>query len=351
MAAKDCLWLFDYYSFFLGISIFVHERCKFLLYFNCLCKSIQIIFSLLGAVLSFKIICHSLTPLYELNNGMFFAGHLILKVLMHIQGDDIGKEFDDVFTKMKEHEKRRMCIISSCLTSISILNHVWTIVVNAILQSKSSHSWEDYLIFVTLQVNGDLYIPTLTWIFLLILGNYFVCQNCFNNIDQKLTPRSERDATLPDFVLSNAIMIKQSVSAVNMFSGFPLSICIGYIFFGFSGVLSLARNNVKGSLLRRVFECGYVALFFLAIIVLLVMVTLLRHKLESRRSALVFRLSLQNYECLTVNWKIGLETLSDPKLFEFTVMHFFSLDLSLILKFAASHITFTILMMQLESPV
>ena len=36
---------------------------------------------------------------------------------------------------------------------------------------------------------------------------------------------------------------------------------------------------------------------------------------------------------------------------ELSVMDFFSLDLSLILKFASSHITFTILMMQLESSV
>ena len=351
MAAKDCLWLFDFYALFLGFSIFVYERCKFLVYFNYFCKSTQMILSLLGAVLSFKTICHSLTPLYELNNGVFFVGHLIFNMLMHIQGNRICRQFNDEFTRMEQSQKRRMKIVSSCLTTVSILIHIWMIFVNAILESKPSHSWQNYLLFLSLQVNGDFYIPSLIWISLLILSSYYECQNCLNNIEQKLTPGTERDATVPDFVLSTAMMMKQSVSAVNMFSGFPLFVTISYIFIGFSGVLSLLRSNIKAVLIHRISECGYVAAYCLAVTALLVMVTVLRHKLESRRSALIFRLSLQNQEYLTINWKIGLKTLCHPKLFEFSVMDLFPLDLNLILKFAASHITFTILMMQLESSV
>ena len=150
MAAKDCLWLLDYYSQFRGISIFVHERHKILIYFNYFWKCIQMIASLLGAVYSFKAISHSLAPLYELNNGMFFGGNFIFNVLMQIQGDNIRKEFNDLFTKMKEHQRRKICIVSSCLTSITILNHLWFIVVNALLQSNTSHSWQNYLLFLSL---------------------------------------------------------------------------------------------------------------------------------------------------------------------------------------------------------
>ena len=351
MAAKDCLWLFDYYSIFLGISIFVNERCKFLVYFNYFCKSIQMMLSLLGAVLSFKIICHSLTPLYELNNGMFFVGHLIFNVLMYIQGKSICRQFNDIFTRMEQSQKRRINIVSSSLTSFSILVHIWMIFVNAILESKTSYSWENYLVYTSLQVNGDFYFPSLIWISLLILSCYYECQNCLNNIEQRLTSGAERDASLPDFVLSKAMMMKQSVSAVNMFSGFPLFVTIGYIFIGFSGVLSLLRNNVRAILIHRISECGYVTSYCLATTALLVMTTVLRHKLESHKSAVVFRLSLKNQENLTINWKVALKTLYDPKLFEFSVMDLFPLDLNLILKFAASHITFTILMLQLESSV
>ena len=170
-------------------------------------------------------------------------------------------------------------------------------------------------------------------------------------MEQNLTRGTERGTHLADLIMSRVITIRQSVSAVNMFSGFPLFISIGYIFIGFSGVLSLLRNNPEADLIWRLSECIYVGLFFLAITALLVMVTVLRHKLESWRSALVFRLSLHNQESLTVNWKIGLQTLCDSKLFEISVMNLFSLDLSLILKFAAAQITFTFLMMQLESSV
>ena len=351
MAAKDCLWLLDYYSQFLGISIFVHERRQFLIYFNYFWKCAQMTLSLVGAVYSFQTIFSSLNPLYALNNGMFFVGHLIFNTLMYIQGEDICSRFNDAFTKMKEHQRRIMLIVSSCLTGISLLIYIWFIVINALLQSNTGYSWNDYLIFIILQVNGDLYFPSLTWVSLLILGSYYECQNCFHNIEQKLTPGAEGNYSLPDFVLSRAILIKQSVSAVNMFSSFPLFVTIAYVFIGFSGVLSLLRNNAEAILVWRISECIYISLFFLAITALLVMVNVLRHKLESRRSALVFRLSLQNHEYLTVNWKMGLDTLCDPKLFEFTVMGFFSLDLSLILKFAASQITFTILLMQLESSI
>ena len=351
MAAKDCLWLLDYYFLFLGINIFVREKSKFLVYFSYLCKSIQMMLSLLGAVYSFKTIFSSVNPLYDLNCTTFFVGHLIFNTLMYIQAENICRQFNDAYTKMKEHQKRKMYIVSSCLTSISILIHIWIIAVNAILQSNTDYSREDYLFFLILQVNGDLYFPSLTWISLLILSNYYECQNCFHNIEQKLTPGTERNATFPDFVLSRAIIIKQSVSAVNILSGIPLFVTISYLFIGFSGTISLSRNNKQAKPVWRISECCYVALFFLTIIAFLIMVTVIRHKLESRRSTVVFRLSLKNYECLTINWKIGLETLCDPKLFEFTVMGFFSLDLSLILQFAAAHITFTILMVQLESSV
>ena len=351
MAAKDCLWLFDYYSQFLGISIFVQERRKFFIYFNYFWKFTQMTLSLLGAVLSLKTIYHSLAPLYNLNNGMFFVGQFIFNVLMHIQVDNIRREFNDAFLKMKEHQKRKMFIVSSCLTSISILIHIWFVVVNAILESNTIYSSDKYLVFVILQVNGDLYFPSLVWVSSLILSSYYVCQNCLKSIDQRLIPRTERHASLPDFILSRATIIKQSVSAVNIFSAFPLLVTIGYIFIGFSGVLSLLRNNVNAIPVWSISECIYVAFFFLAIVALLVMVTILRHKLETQRSALVFRLSHENYDCLTVNWKVGLETLCDSKLFEFSVMDLFPLDFNLILKFAASHITFTILMLQLESYV
>ena len=351
MAAKDCLWLFDYYALFLGFSIFVYERCKFLVYFNYFCKSLQMMFSLLGAVYSFKTIFNSLNPLFELNCGMFFVGHLIINVLMHIQGKSICRQFNNVFGRMEQSQKRRMKIVSSCLTTVSILIHIGIITVTAIQQWKSSYSWEYHIVLVSTQVNGDFYITSLIWISLLILSSYYECQNCLNNIEQKLIPQAERGDTFPDFVLSRAIMIKQSVSAVNFFSGFPFFVTIGYIFIGFSGTISLLRNSVEAILEWRVAECIYVTAYFLSITALLVMVTVFGHKLESRRTALVFRLSLQNKEGLTVNWKIGLETLCDPKLFEITVMGLFPLDLSLILKFAAAHITFTILMLQLESSV
>ena len=351
MAAKDYLWLLDYYSQFLGISIFVHERSKFLIYLNYCWKCTQMILSLLGAAYSFKTIFHSVAPLYDLDNVMFFVGNFIINLVMYIQVDNIRKEFNNLFTKMKEHQRRKMYIVSCCLTSISILIQVWFIVINALLQSDTSYSWDDYLIFVILQVNGDLYFPSLTWVTLMILGSYFVSQNYLKDIDKRLTRRTDRDAPLPDFVLSRAIIIKQSVSAVNMFSGIPLFVTIGYVFIGFSGVLSLLRNNTEADLVWKISEFIYVVIFFFAITALLVMVTVFRHKLESRRSALIFKLSLQNHESLTVNWKIGHETLCDSKFFKFTVMGLFPLNFNLILKFAASHVTFTILMLQLESSV
>ena len=81
------------------------------------------------------------------------------------------------------------------------------------------------------------------------------------------------------------------------------------------------------------------------------MVTVLRNKLESLKSALVSRLSHENEQYLTIKWKIGLELLCDPKLFEFSVMGLFPLDFNLILQFFASSITFTVLLLQLESSV
>ena len=351
MAAKDCLWLFDYYSLFLGISIFVNERRKSVVCFNFIRKFIQIILSFSAAICSFKMIFHSSTPLYELNYFMFYVGHLIFSMLMHTQGANISQQFNDIFTRIEKPQKKMLYIVSSCLTIILILIHIWTITLFAILESTTSYSWDNYIVIISIQVNNDFYIHSLTWISLLILVTYYDCQNCLNNINRRLTFQSERDSTLSQFILSRVEIIKGSVSAVNMVSSLPLLITIGYIFIGFSGVISVARSKLKGSLLLRVSECAYVAVYFFAVTALVIMVTVLRRKLELWRSTLLFKLSHDNHEFITVNWKIGLETLCDPKLFEFTVMGLFPLDLSLIVKFAASHITFTILMLQLEASV
>ena len=350
MAAKDCFWLFDYYSQFLGISIFVHERRKSLVYFNYFRKSVQIILSFLSVVYSFLNMFHSSTPLYELNVLTFYVGQIILNMLMHIQGKNICRHFNDVLTRIQESQKRRMYIVSSCLTSVVIFIHIWIVVLHVILESNMGYSW-DYITFVSYQVNGDPYFHSLVWVSLLILSSYYDYQNCLNNIDRRLKSGTERDATLSEFILCRAEMMKQSVSAVNIFSGLPLLVTIGFIFIGFSGVLSLARSNVNEILLLRVSECVFIALYCLAMIALLVMVTVLRHKLESLKSALIFRLSHENHENLTINWKIGLKTLYDQKLFEFSVVDLFPLDLNLILQFAAFLITFTVLLLQIESSV
>ena len=186
MAAKDCLWLFDYYSLVLGISIFIHERCKFLVYCNYVWRSIQMIISFVAAVCSFKIILTSSTPLYELTNGIFFAGHFIFRLLMYIQGVNICRQFNNAFTKIKDHQKRKICIVSSCSTSISILLHIWIIVVKGVMESISGYSWDTYIVVLSLQINGDLYIPTLTWVSLLTLSSYYECQNYLNDIEQRL---------------------------------------------------------------------------------------------------------------------------------------------------------------------
>ena len=139
---------------------------------------------------------------------------------------------------MKGSQKRRMYIVSSCLTSVWILIHIWIIVLYGFLEWTISYSWDYYLVLIASQVNGDLFLHNFILISLLILSSYYDCQNCLNKMDQRLTSQTERDASLSEFILSRSEMIKQSVSAANIILGFPLFITIGYVFVGFSGVLS-----------------------------------------------------------------------------------------------------------------
>ena len=141
------------------------------------------------------------------------------------------------------------------------------------------------------------------------------------------------------------------ISAFNTLCGPPLLLILAYTFVAVSGTLSLSRQTNYGTFIWRMTEFLFVFMYCLFIIFLVIMATIVRKNLDALRNSVICQLlqKTMSEDSVNIRWKLGLEIFSDYKLFEFSVMSLFPLDLNLVSYLTASIITYTILFLQLQS--
>ena len=356
LKAKNALVLFDYWSLCVGMSVFAEERGISFEYLNLIRAGLQLILAFICAFFSALNLysSDSSTPLYRLNVATFYFMQPFYILFIHREKNEIRCQFNDFFVRLTEHQKKKFQVLASIITCFAFSINVWTLAASvASLVQVHTETWllDVYLNYVAIISMADQNVHGFTWIFLLIILCYYNCKNQLQKIRQTSISESAESQQISGLIADQAFLILQSVFHVNRVTGIPLLIIVGYIFIGLSGVLSLNIKTEIGSNLWNTSEIFYIGSLCFGLLSLVVLVTVLTKKLQSLRTSVLAELSQGHSDNTTVKWKIVIEILSRPNLFDFTVMSLFPLDMNLIFKFASMQVSFTILMLQLESKI
>ena len=356
MSARNALVFFDYWSLCVGMSIFAQERGRLFQCCNLVRAGFQLILTVPCAIFStFNLYSSDAsTPLYRLNASTFYFMQIFYLLFIHTEKKEIRSHFNHLFLQLTEHQQKRFRILASILSCFALSINIWTLAASVASVAKANaETWSIDLYFnhISIISLADQNVHGFTWISLLIIMCYYSCKNQLKKIHETSVSESAESHEISEKIASQASLILESVYHVNRVAGIPLLMIIGYIFIGFSGVLSLNIKTEFGSNIWNTSEIFYIGSLCFGLFSLVVLTTVLTNKLESSRTSVIMKLSQTHPDTMTVKWKIGIETLSLPNLLEFSVMSLFPLDMNLILKFASTQVSFTILMLQLESKI
>ena len=350
-SARPSLWFFDSWSFLFGVSIFAHERGSLFRVWNQLRGLSLFLCSVVSVCSSAQILKNSKNSLYELTSLIYYVNLAVYIFVLHFYIQRISRTFNNFFGLMTLRQQQKLRVFSICLTSIWIIVHIWFKFVYTISSSNTStKSWIEYGLLITVITGVDHNIHVLVWVILLAVSYYYTCKNSLEKIKIEIITCKVYECCCRTVVIESLGMHKR-ISAFSNLSGPPLLLILVYTFVAVSGTLSLMAHKTYGIFIWRVTEFLVILIYCLFIIFLVIMATFFRKNLEALRRSVISRLLHQKLSSSTVNikWKVGLEMLSDSKLFELSVMSLFPLDLNLVLHFTASIITFTILFLQLQS--
>ena len=351
MSARQVLWFFDYWSLLFGFSIFAHERNSLFHYWN----RIRGLTIFLGAIISAYSSAKSLVSpgnfLYELASLFFFCCQAVYILVLHLLVKQISDIFNHLFSRISFSQCKVIRTFCNCLTCLWILIHFWYL--SVYLYSSTSFeftTWQDFAVFVTIVQYADHNFHCLLIVILMVTACFYSCKNLLKRVKSEMLLCRSIDFCCM-VIISDSSSIQENMSFVNSTSGPALLLVLGYTFFAVSGTVSFLVQGRYGTFLLRIAEVSNVVFYCLAIFSLVVLATVLRNKLESNRKKVICQLLQQQMseDNVNIRWKLGLEMLSDCKLFQFSVMSLFVLDLNLVLHFTASILTFSILFLQLQS--
>ena len=356
MSARNALVFLDYWSLCVGMSIFAQERGRLFQCWNLIRAGFQLMLAVPCAIFSALNLYSSdeSTPLYRLNVATFYFMQIFYLLFFHAEKKEIRCHFNHFFVRLTEHQQKRFTILASILSCFAFSINIWTLAASVASVAKANtETWtiDLYLNNISIVSLADQNVHGFTWISLLIILCYYSCKNELKKIHETPVSESAGSQQISGIIADQASLILESVFHVNRVAGIPLLMIIGYIFIGFSGVLSLNIKTGFGNNIWNTSEIFYIGSLCFGLFSLVVLTTVLTNKLESSRTSVITKLSQTHPDTMTVKWKIGIETLSRPNLLEFSVMSLFPLDMNLILKFASTQVSFTILMLQLESKI
>ena len=349
--AKQYLLWFDNWSLLFGYSIFAHKRSKVIFYCNRFRAMVGIIGSL---CLIIKALCSATTNkkfLYSTSITLFYTTQFIYISFICIYRKTAANYLNDCFKGMSLHHKHRIKQLSRILLCLFLFSDLVTKAIYLITFPKLSDGsvFEKICTTFTL-LSADHIIHISFLVVIMVLSCYYRCIDTMNKMRQKLLEsRTLKDFSLVLMTFSSGL--ENLVYNSNCTLGVSLVILLLQTFISTTGTLSFLRQNITKLRFWALTEFLYVIFYLIFIIVLAIIGSVVRDRLDRKRKIIIDHVIYQQLTMIkvTVDVKIALKKVSNSDLFNFSVLSFIPLDMSLILSFSSSIITFTILFLQLES--
>ena len=349
-AKQDLLW-FDNWSLLFGYSIFAHRRSKVIFY----CSRFRAIVGIIGSLcLIINALSDAITNkkfLYSTSTTLFYTTQFIYISFICIYGKAAGNYLNDCFKGMSLHHKHRIKQLSqilSCLLLFSDLIPKGIYLITFVRLSDGSVLKKICIASTLLSADHIIHISFL--VVIMILSCYYSCIDTIDKMRQKLL----ESKTLKDFslvLMTSSSRLENLVYHFNCTIGVPLVILLLQAFITTTGVLSFIQRDFTKLRLWAITEFTYIMYYLISIIILAIIASVLRDRLDRRRKTIIDDVIYQQLTMVkvTADVKIAMKKISNIHLFKFSVLSFVPLDMSLILSFSSSIITFTILFLQLES--
>ena len=348
-ARQDLSW-FDNWSLLFGYSVFAHKRSKITFNWNRFREMVGIIGSLLAIINALSYGTRE-KFLYSISIIFFYTTNIIYVCFIEIYGKATANYLNDCFKAMSLHHKHRMKKLSQTLSCLLIFSDLYPKGIYLITIGKfSNKSVLGNICSAYILLLGDHILQMSVLIIIMVLSCYYSCINTIDNMRHKLL----ESKTLKDFslvLMTSSSNLENLVYRLNCTIGVPLIILLLQVFISIAGAFSFLRQDITELRLWALTELLYVIYYFIFIIILAISGSVVKGKLDRRRKIIIDEVIYQRLTMIkaTTDVKIGLQKISSIDLFNFSAFSFLPLDMSLILSFSSSIITFTILFLQLES--
>ena len=342
---------FDNWSLLFGYSIFAHERSKYILYWNRFRAIIGIIVAPNVVAVSAKYATTSKKFLYSISNTFFFTTQIVYFSLIQIYGKTISTYFNDCFDAMNLNHRNRIKKISQLLTCFVVLTKLITNSMYLVTFIRETEQHIIAIIFSVCLVFTEDHLVHIFFLYLImILSCYYSCANTINRMRRKwLTSQEINELSLT--LMISASKLENFIFRLNSINGISLIILLFQTFISTAGVLSFLLQNITYVRFLAIAEFVTLMYYIVIVIILAIVAVCVKSKLDMKRKTIiddVIYQQLTNIK-LTADLQIGLQKISNAGLFDFSVMSILPLNMSLILSFSSSMITFTILFLQLEA--
>jgi len=282
--------------------------------------------------------------LYKWDTLMYCSGRLVYNVFFHSYGHVLYKWIKFMSGNLSSHERKRIQMISFMGLILIFTDRISF----TFYSFHNSHVFEINDWIFSFQVNYIIHSFTLYVVFLALF--YFSCKKLLDSLNSSLNPLLFNE-------LSHHLRIQ--IRQVNQFAAIPFLILLPYIFIALPATVSESRgasddDNFRLDLDLLDFMKVILMFVYLNFIVLTVIIVIvLRNKLESKRMEIMYNLvnSYKGKFLVTVDWEVCIERLYDEKLFDFSVFSLFSLDFSLLMTYSFAVITFSIFLFEMDNNI
>ena len=351
---RQLVW-FDTWSLFFGVSIFAEERGKLFVCWNRI-RGGLILFGTITKCFSLLYILFQVeSKLWIMELLFFHLSQAVYLPVLHAYGRLLFRHFKYEMQSMTEGQLKRL----NCLSKITVL-----VVLLMLIPGKATHlntiptdKTQDTSIFVSIAlwiqwvmvlIQVDHQSHALILYFLFLLSCYYTCMNNMKRIAEK----SVLDSSTSQSIAVKCARMKRSVNHANILATLPFFLNLPSILIATPGIISLMSNRsfFCFSTVTCFAEITVIAFRAVIVISLVVLVSVLKRKLQSKQDQVIDHIHLQIRSVNSdVHWKITLDKLSNARLFDFSILSVFRLDIGLLVSFTTATITFSTLFLQIEN--
>lgn len=338
--ALNHLRSFNFLSIFFGSGIFVYSLS--LKVINYIRLFMVVSCGIVSTVGSFQKSWSSNEFWMALTFFVYFPSTVIYPLVIHFHRDDLATMLDTFFKGMKHRDRVFMRRLSNVFTVLITLHSVLWI---SSFVFFGQESILDKVFFVFSSFEIDIHPHACCLYILLCVSSYFCLQKSLQQIKENLASDSY---DIRHLVLT-LTSIQTNVKKVNSVSGVPLLLLFFYVYIAVPSTYFFIQSAGPSTLAWFTMELVTIVLHVVTVVIMVVLVERLNAKLEKTREQIKDLMIRQKKLRCSQQVHQFLSLLDDRSLFTMTAMDLFNMDYNMFICFAASVVSFSTLLFQINS--